>query len=340
MIDSLREIYEKIQDEESKHIFDMLLSYAITRNDVIFLDELRKMNKEWTISSRDEFSNMYGGQKIVIYGAGAYGRMTKLILEQAGYSIYAFCGRDNNRVLDGIPVIKLEELIADDEDYYYVLASRVYWKDMYEQLGTYYKFNHSNIFIPRTGAIIATCGEQYLDCTQCSLEDGDFIVDCGMCEGETIVEMAKKCNYSKIIGIEANEYAYNKAKMNLRDYQNVELYMCAAWNQNGRQRFSADGLSSKIENGDDYIETKKIDSILDGRRASFIKMDIEGAERNALEGARETIMKYHPKLAICIYHQVDDFVEIPRIILAIDNSYRFCFRHYNSNMWESVVYAF
>lgn len=68
-------------------------------------------------------------------------------------------------------------------------------------------------------------------------------------------------------------------------------------------------------------------------------MDIEGSELKALEGAKATIMKNHPRLAICIYHKPMDVIEIPFYIQKLVPEYKFYIRHYASNMWETVLYA-
>ena len=58
-----------------------------------------------------------------------------------------------------------------------------------------------------------------------------------------------------------------------------------------------------------------------------LKMDIEGAECQALEGARQTIAQCHPRLAICVYHNVGDFYRIPRLVLSIRSDYDIYLRH-------------
>ena len=69
-------------------------------------------------------------------------------------------------------------------------------------------------------------------------------------------------------------------------------------------------------------------------------MDVEGAELKSLVGARNTIIKNHPRLAICVYHKISDVYEIPEYILSIVPEYRFFLRHYNAtHHWETVLYA-
>ena len=74
---------------------------------------------------------------------------------------------------------------------------------------------------------------------------------------------------------------------------------------------------------------------------SFIKMDIEGAEKEALIGAKEHISKSYPKLAICIYHHVSDFWEIPIMISELFPGYnRFEVCHHTKNACDTVLYVY
>ena len=70
-----------------------------------------------------------------------------------------------------------------------------------------------------------------------------------------------------------------------------------------------------------------------------MKMDIEGAELRALQGARETILRDKPRMAICIYHKRTDLYEIPQYLLSLVPEYRFKVRQYASNEWETILYA-
>ena len=92
--------------------------------------------------------------------------------------------------------------------------------------------------------------------------------------------------------------------------------------------------------GTEKVPADSIDHVLNGERATFIKMDIEGSEYQALLGAEQTIKKYHPRLAISLYHKPEDVLEIPYLIHKMNPDYRFIIRHYASNMTETVLYAF
>ena len=68
-------------------------------------------------------------------------------------------------------------------------------------------------------------------------------------------------------------------------------------------------------------------------------MDIEGSELKALEGMKQTIKKYKPKLAICIYHKFEDLWELPLYIKKLVPEYQLYIRNYTSYLDEIVLYA-
>ena len=70
----------------------------------------------------------------------------------------------------------------------------------------------------------------------------------------------------------------------------------------------------------------------------FIKLDIEGAEIEAINGAIATIKKFKPKMAVCIYHNQSDFIEIPKLALKLNPGYKIYVRHYTQGVFETVMY--
>ena len=108
-------------------------------------------------------------------------------------------------------------------------------------------------------------------------------------------------------------------------------------------RFSEQGnLSSCIAEGQGEnatrIQVKTIDG-LNLEKVTLIKMDIEGAELNALKGAQRTIARDKPKLAICIYHSDDDMIRIAEYIHELALGYKLYVRHHTTTFAETVLYA-
>lgn len=173
----------------------------------------------------------------------------------------------------------------------------------------------------------------------------EVFVDCGAYIGDTslvfIDELKKRAidDYKKIVCFEPDE-------MNFRKLQELNIKKSILVNkgvsdQAGIMMFSqvGDSTSAISETGDILIETDTIDNVLNGEKATFIKMDIEGAELSALKGAAETIKKYKPTLAICIYHKKEDLFEIPEYIHSLVPEYEFYCRGYFDYSLELVLYA-
>ena len=102
--------------------------------------------------------------------------------------------------------------------------------------------------------------------------------------------------------------------------------------------FTSDGSSSHLsEDGDIKIKVGPLDDI-DTGPITFLKMDIEGAEKKAIIGAQNKIRNDKPKLAICVYHLADDFWLIPELVLSIQPEYNIYLRHYTEGLTETVMY--
>lgn len=164
-------------------------------------------------------------------------------------------------------------------------------------------------------------------------------VDAGGYTGDTALQFISRYpNFEKIFVFEPEEQNISQAKQNLKNYSNIVCIQKGLSDENKTLRFSANNSASSVsEDGELTIEVARLDDIVD-ERVDFIKMDIEGSEGAAIEGAKQTIAKYHPTLAICVYHKKDDFWKIPQQILAIRNDYKIYLRHYTQGTDESVMY--
>ena len=118
----------------------------------------------------------------------------------------------------------------------------------------------------------------------------------------------------------------------------IYCYLSGLSNQPQTLRFSAQGSSSRIsEDGEVEIKVVRLDDLLH-EPFTFLKMDIEGGEISALEGMKESIIKYHPRLAISVYHRVDDFWRIPEQVLSYRDDYNIFLRHYTEGVSETVMF--
>ena len=92
-----------------------------------------------------------------------------------------------------------------------------------------------------------------------------------------------------------------------------------------------------MDSGGITIQVDSIDDIVKNNRVDFIKMDIEGAELNALKGAAKTIVRDHPILAVCVYHKREDLLEIPNYIHSLYEGYKFYIRAYGGPYSIEIV---
>lgn len=207
-----------------------------------------------------------------------------------------------------------------------------------------YKISRNPIWIKK---ISLEYKKKYFDETIISLNNNETFIDCGSFIGETAIDFTKKVSkYNKIICIEPDNYNFTKMIKNLNEnnVKNYIPYNAALSNVDSVNPFSS-GLnySSNLKlnsNGNCKVQTYKLDNLLNQINASFIKMDVEGSEMQALLGAQKTIKKSGPKLAICAYHKWSDFIEIPQIIKSINNKYKIYMRHYSScTEFETIIYA-
>nr|WP_321228540.1 FkbM family methyltransferase [uncultured Psychroserpens sp.] len=184
-------------------------------------------------------------------------------------------------------------------------------------------------------------------------EKNDVVLDIGGCWGDTALYFSYK------VGIDGKVYSFEFIPDNIKlfnintnlnpDLKSIiDLVEHPISNESNQDIYFKDnGPGSKVEfepfegqtgttktvSIDDFVKSRNLD------RINFIKMDIEGAEPIALEGALETIKKFRPKLAIAIYHSMHDFAKIPNWILSLNLDYDIFIGHYTIHSEETICFA-
>ena len=168
---------------------------------------------------------------------------------------------------------------------------------------------------------------------------GHFI-DGGCYDGNTAREFARRNpNYQKISAFEPILSNMEKVQVNLSGYRDVDLYPLALHKDMAVRTFSENHSASGISiSGDIAVPCATLDSIMEGKPVHFLKLDVEGSELVALEGAQNTITQHAPTIAVCVYHDQRHFLEIPKTIWSWVPEYRLYFRHYTEGIFESVLY--
>jgi FkbM family methyltransferase len=169
----------------------------------------------------------------------------------------------------------------------------------------------------------------------------EVFVDAGGFDGDTTEEFISRYpDYKRVYFFEPSKKNLKAAKQRLLGRRDIDFSLLGLSSSNGILYFNADaGSASAVSDGDgDSISVATLDSVLENRPVSFIKMDLEGWEMNALCGSELTIRKNKPKLAIAVYHSAKDFREIPKFILSLNPNYKIFLRHYTQGWSETVMY--
>lgn len=343
--------YNRLQDEESRILFSLKWDFLFKKGYADFMETLLKLDYPWNMSdnfsSYDDFRSQLGDKKVIIFGAGIDGKMTYDILLKNNIPVYAFCDNSKEKhgtVICGCKVITPYDLKCNCKEYFVVVPSRRHAGDILRGLTSSF-FPRENIWYPRLGTMYATTGKQYFDCPELEpLGKEEVFIDAGCFDGDTSREFVKWSGgqYKRIIAFEPDKQCYqNIIEESKVGIPNFEVLPYATWSSHAEICFSNDtgGGGKTTENGNEKVIGESIDNVLKGDKATFIKMDVEGAELESLKGAAYTIKNYRPRLAISIYHKPSDIYEIPELLMELCPDYRFYIRHYTSCLWETVLYA-
>ncbi len=173
-------------------------------------------------------------------------------------------------------------------------------------------------------------------------------VDCGAYDGDTIRDFLKARDFSQgeILAFEPDPENFRKLEAYRKGSsgacrQRILAKCVAVGRQSGTTRFAAlGGLDSRVSNdGGRKVECVSLDGELQSRTPDFIKMDIEGAEDDALRGARKVIGRGRSFLAVSVYHRQDHLWRLPLMIRSFWKQYRFYLRRYAEECWDTVCYA-
>ena len=170
--------------------------------------------------------------------------------------------------------------------------------------------------------------------------DDEHFVDCGAADGDTIIAFLKRClPWQDITAYEPDNQ--NWAKMyEYFKYTTVYGRLAAVGDYSGLRSFvEAGDYSSHLGDSDHTVSCVRLDDENFFHPPTYIKMDIEGSELEALWGARRILKEHSPVLAICAYHTSDHLWQIPLLIHAIQPDYKLYLRRYAEGAFEIVWYA-
>lgn len=247
-----------------------------------------------------------------------------------------------------------KEQIHIMNDYFY-WSPREYFESNIERYRKVYQFLDDDfsrhVYLEKMKKVFLLCDisdivspseEEYFD-EKIILTDNEMFIDCGGFNGDTSVRFVEQCGgkYRGIVIFEPELCKIEAIRKNMSGCQ-YELYRAGVWSKKTTLCFDARGTGSShiVEGKGGYmIETAVLDEIVYDKKPTYIKMDIEGAEQEALKGCKKIIQEYKPKLAICIYHKPEDLFEIPAMIKVMNPDYKLYVRQYADAWFDTVLYA-
>ena len=183
----------------------------------------------------------------------------------------------------------------------------------------------------------------------------EVFVDCGAFDGDTILlyDRLTEGRYRAIVACEPNPRIFNEMVRNTGNLSSDRLHLiCAgAGSRQGEFELTDEGYfsaiqpddpSNKTNNGATFqVQLRPLDEITTelGLEPTILKMDIEGAEYDALKGARNIISSGKPRLSICLYHRYDDLFRIPKLIESLNSNYRIYLRHQSYAATDTILVA-
>ena len=267
---------------------------------------------------------------------------------------YRVMGRDRVRLPSNSPsyeskLRKLDELVVHGANSYIASGYDLEEFDL-SHIGAHIRLRAHRMNVLHTYLLEQYCCKRNDGTLQA--EDGDVVLDGGGCWGDTALFFANR------VGAAGRVFSFEFLPENLQTFEKnlalnprlrsrIEIVRRPLWNTSGEMLpYSDGGPASSLEpggSGKARAETLSIDDFVTRtnlQRVDFIKLDIEGAEMNALIGAQDTIRRFRPKLAIAVYHRDDDLFEISAHIETLALGYKFRLDHFTIHWEESILFAY
>lgn len=186
--------------------------------------------------------------------------------------------------------------------------------------------------------------KSYFDTGLLAFGKEEVMVDGGAYTGDTIKQFIETTNdcFKKIYAYEPDEKNYEVLEDQYGNDARIECIQAGLWSENNKVSFDGAGKdgSSVKQSGNSLVMVEKLDGNKRFKeKVTFIKLDVEGSEVEAILGAQELIKSDKPKLAVCIYHRQDDLWKIPLMIHELVPEYKIYIRHQLNVFCDTVMYA-
>lgn len=176
--------------------------------------------------------------------------------------------------------------------------------------------------------------------------EGDFVISGGILNGATSINFSKQVGQNgRVVGFEPIYDAYLKCVENTQKYDNITVENLGLWSSRTDCSFLNLGGASRVTSapgsGDEICHMVSIDEYVRENRmgCDLVKLDIEGAEPDCLEGAIDTIQLFKPRLQISLYHRIEHYLLLPLWIIENFPFYTLYMGHHTPWYGETCLYA-
>lgn len=358
-IDKFGQIYNFLEDQESRETYMARIHYLITGDFGYYRRIIHKYLADVPPINGTAFDELLltppaaDGRKIVLYGTGDVGRLLFHSVYKDDKRFIGFCSRNKEKQKYGFlgyPVMAPEELLKQKSFNVVISADdcgkrrnrteirRILLDGGYpgEQI---YEFDKRKEGIQRYDP------SQYFAPDFIKYQEEEILIDGGCYNLDSALEMRRHCkNLKKVYAFEPDPISYKHCLSVQQDtgFEQVKMIQAGTWNSKTTLSFEIgnDGGSSLAKTGEISVPVVTIDeTVMPEDRITYIKLDVEGAELESLEGARITIQKCKPKLAVCLYHKPEDLITLPLYIKGLVPEYKLYVRHHSNVPEETVLYA-
>jgi FkbM family methyltransferase len=204
------------------------------------------------------------------------------------------------------------------------------------------------------GELGGVAPDQYFPDDIVRLLPGEAFVDCGAYTGDTLAEFVqRRPDFEVIQAFEPDVECFASLRQTIDGLdpgvrERVRLHRLATANEAGVCRFAAgEGTSGAVVGGERgrspgtviEVPCAPLDDVVGDGPATFIKIDVEGAEAATLEGAAVLLRERRPLLAVSVYHRPSDLWELPRLVRALTDGYSLYLRAHRHDGFECVLYG-
>ncbi len=176
-----------------------------------------------------------------------------------------------------------------------------------------------------------------------NLSGNESFLDLGAYRGDTIQEFLHYAeNYEEIVAVEPDKRTFKKLQINCENLGNCTLLNNAIWSENCTLHFDDNkgrGGSAKSEGVE--IPAICVDYLTENYgKFTYINIDVEGAEKEMLQGAELTLQQYKPKLCMAVYHRSEDIFDLINRAKNINSDYKIHLRHHpHISFWDTNIYC-